>query len=175
MSDKTNTECLDYLLHVYESDWDAAIDRWHAIESNADSIFNFSSSVTAILVGIYIFSESLLRDESSAVSMQFVVIYFIGIVLFVFSAAASIKVTYVKEYYGRLISLEMSEVHDLTSQECSFIKKERLSLVMMSLQSIYEMNESKAKDLRRAQQIVFAAIVFILFAMFTMLLFSMSV
>ena len=85
-----NNPSLSFLLEQYQSDFEMQFERLKFVEEKAISILGVSSTIPAILVGLFMFGQSFSIQTEINLSILILYLYFASILCFVFAAFVSI-------------------------------------------------------------------------------------
>ncbi len=162
----TETTIGTFLLDEFRREIKAEIDRWNTIEDKANRTFSFSSSVTAILVGIFSLGESLVEQGMpSSLLLPFITSYCIGVLLFAVSAVFALRALAVARYKKPYLKHSQSALTLYLSRTAKDVEEELVSIYVGSLESLIDKIETKAESVKWAQYIVLLAVASIIVSM----------
>ncbi len=157
----------EFLLNHYRNAVEAEVARWSRIEEKANRVFSFSTSVTAILVGLFTLGERAM-GEATAVSnlIPFLVIYSGGILLFALSAILALRAQSVTSRKVAYLDYKQSMVQEYIKQSLGAMQRIVVHRYVEALASMKERNRTKARIVMYAQYLVISAVVFVVISMF---------
>ncbi|MFW9810206.1 MAG: hypothetical protein ACFFE6_12585 [Candidatus Thorarchaeota archaeon] len=156
-----------FLLQEYQRELSAEHDRWNKIEEKANRVFSFTSSITAILVGLYALGETMARESMPLVSLiPFLWFYAGGIVLFALSATFSLCTQSVTAYIPSYLPHEQSAVLMYLDSNVSDIETAMIEKLVETLFSLGDVNSKKARALTLAQVFALIGVFAVVLSMF---------
>ena len=162
-ADKTAT----FLLDQYRTEVKAELDRWARIEEKANRVFSFSTSVTAVLVGLLTLGQSIMGEGVPASSLiPFLFVYSGGVLFFAFSAILALKAQSITTYKAPYLEHEQSKVRQYLEQPVEAMQRIVVQRCVETLSSLEVRNRTKAKTVLFAQYLVIAAVAFVVVSMF---------
>jgi hypothetical protein len=170
-SSKADSETTaSFLLDQYRKEVKAELDRWARIEEKANRAFSFSTSVTAVLVGLFTLGQSIMGEGVPVASLlPFLFVYSGGVLFFAFSAILALKAQSITTYKVPYLEHKQSKVRQYLEQPVEAMQRIVVQRCVETLSSLKERNRTKANAVFYAQYLVIAAVAFVVVSMFVVI------
>ncbi|MFW9843311.1 MAG: hypothetical protein ACFFEV_01920 [Candidatus Thorarchaeota archaeon] len=157
----------EFLLDHYQNAVEAEVYRWSRLEEKANRVFSFSTSVTAILVGLFTLGESIMGEGAPVSNLiPFLIVYSGGIIFFALSAILALRAQSVISRKVAYLDYKQSQVRKYMQQPVEAMQRIVIHRYVEALASMKDRNRTKARIVLYAQYLVISAVVFVVISMF---------